>query len=215
MCPMVTPGVPTIPHVGGPLLPPGVPTVLIAGQPAAVMGNMAVCTGPPDTVVLGSTGVFIGGRPAARMGDMCGHGGTIAVGCPTVLIGEVSGGAPPVVVVTPAGAVTVNNAAGALQQMQKKVLKNAAQRGTPFCEKCAKAKALATQVGNRPGWVEFTLVDPDNQPIANERFKIEMPDGAYAFGVTNDQGKVRIEGFDPGTCKVTFPDKDASEWKRA
>jgi hypothetical protein len=61
-------------------------------MPAAVMGDMCVCVGPPDTVVLGSTGVFIGGKPAARMGDMCAHGGAITVGCPTVLIGEISGG---------------------------------------------------------------------------------------------------------------------------
>ncbi len=78
-----------VPHVGGPILPPGVPNVLIGGMPAAVMSSMAVCVGPPDTVVLGSTGVFIGNRPAARMGDTCAHGGTIAMGCPTVLIGEV------------------------------------------------------------------------------------------------------------------------------
>ena len=49
MCPMVTPGVPPIPHVGGPILPPGGITVMIGGQPAARMGDMAVCVGPPDT----------------------------------------------------------------------------------------------------------------------------------------------------------------------
>ena len=92
MCPMVTPGLPPIPHVGGPITGPGCPTVLIGGMPAAVMGDMCVCVGPPSTVVLGSTGVFIGGKPAARMGDMTAHGGTITVGCPTVLIGETSPG---------------------------------------------------------------------------------------------------------------------------
>ncbi|TAK64515.1 MAG: hypothetical protein EPO24_03220, partial [Bacteroidetes bacterium] len=88
VCPMVTPGTPPIPHVGGPLLPPGVPTVLIGGMPAATLGNMATCVGPPDSIALGSTGVFIGGKPAARMGDMCAHGGQIVMGLPTVLIGE-------------------------------------------------------------------------------------------------------------------------------
>jgi uncharacterized Zn-binding protein involved in type VI secretion len=91
-CPMVTPGTPPIPHVGGPITGPGCPTVLIGGLPAAVMGDMCVCVGPPDTIVLGSTGVFIGGKPAARMGDQCAHGGAIVVGCPTVLIGETSSG---------------------------------------------------------------------------------------------------------------------------
>lgn len=98
VCPMVTPGTPPVPHVGGPITGPGVPTVLIGGMPAAVMGDMCVCVGPPDSIVLGSVGVMIGGKPAARMGDMCAHGGSIVVGCPTVLIGEVSPGGPPAVV---------------------------------------------------------------------------------------------------------------------
>lgn len=92
VCPMVTPGVPPIPHVGGPVLGPGAPTVLIGGLPAAVMGDMCTCVGPPDSIILGSVGVLIGGKPAARMGDMCAHGGTIVMGFPTVLIGEVGAG---------------------------------------------------------------------------------------------------------------------------
>jgi len=90
-CPMVTPGLPPVPHVGGPVTGPGVPTVLIGGMPAAVMGDMCVCVGPPDTIIMGSTGVFIGGKPAARMGDPTVHGGMVSVGCLTVLIGETAG----------------------------------------------------------------------------------------------------------------------------
>ena len=60
-CPMQTPAVPPIPHVGGPILPPGSPTVLIGNQPAARVGDMATCVGPPDTI--------------------------IPPGCPTVIIG--------------------------------------------------------------------------------------------------------------------------------
>ncbi len=86
-CPMVTPAVPPVPHVGGPILPPGALTVLIGGMPAARLGDQATCTGPPDAIVLGSATVMISNQPAARMGDTTAHGGTIAVGCPTVLIG--------------------------------------------------------------------------------------------------------------------------------
>jgi uncharacterized Zn-binding protein involved in type VI secretion len=68
-------------------LPPGEPTVLIGGIPAARVGDMATCTGPPDSIAMGSGTVFIGGMPAARMGDVTAHGGTIVAGCPTVLIG--------------------------------------------------------------------------------------------------------------------------------
>jgi uncharacterized Zn-binding protein involved in type VI secretion len=86
-CPMVTPGLPPIPHVGGPVLGPGVPTVLIGKLVAAVVGDIATCVGPPDTIVKGSATVMIGGRPAARVGDTTGHGGSIALGCFTVIVG--------------------------------------------------------------------------------------------------------------------------------
>lgn len=84
-CPMVNPG--GAPHVGGPVLPPGEPTVLIGGMPAARVGDMATCSGPPDSILTGSGTVFIGGMPAARQGDSTAHGGTILIGCATVLIG--------------------------------------------------------------------------------------------------------------------------------
>jgi len=87
VCPMVTPGVPPIPHVGGPVLPPGMVTVLIASLPAARATDMCVCVGPPDVIAMGSTTVLIGNLPAARMGDVTAHGGTIVAGAPTVLIG--------------------------------------------------------------------------------------------------------------------------------
>jgi len=87
ICPMVTPAVPPIPHVGGPVLPPGGITVLIGGMPAARVGDMCVCVGPPDVIALGSFTTLIASMPAARMGDMTAHGGVIALAMPTVLIG--------------------------------------------------------------------------------------------------------------------------------
>jgi uncharacterized Zn-binding protein involved in type VI secretion len=75
------------PHVGGPVMPPGEVTVLIGGLPAAVVGNQCVCVGPPDVIVVGSGTVLIGGKPAARLGDSTAHGGSIVMGCPTVIIG--------------------------------------------------------------------------------------------------------------------------------
>ncbi|HLP95642.1 MAG TPA: PAAR domain-containing protein [Saprospiraceae bacterium] len=87
ICPMVTPGLPPIPHTGGPIIGPGGATVLIGGLPAAVVGDQCVCVGPPDLIVKGSATVMIGGKPAARMGDVTAHGGTIIQGDPTVLIG--------------------------------------------------------------------------------------------------------------------------------
>lgn len=86
-CPMVTPGTPPIPHVGGPVSGPCVPTVIVGGLPAATVGDMCVCVGPPDSIAMGSGSVVINYKPAARMGDSTAHGGVIVAGCPSVLIG--------------------------------------------------------------------------------------------------------------------------------
>lgn len=83
VCPMVTV---LVPHVGGPILPPGGLTVLIGGMPAARVGDMCACVGPPDVIALGSFKVLIGGMPAAHLGSLTAHGGTVVVGCPTVLV---------------------------------------------------------------------------------------------------------------------------------
>ncbi len=94
VCPMQTPAVVPIPHVGGPIVAPGAPTVLIGGLPAARITDMCVCVGPPDVIVKGSMGVMIMGLNAARIGDMTAHGGVIVAGFPTVIIGEIGVVAP-------------------------------------------------------------------------------------------------------------------------
>jgi uncharacterized Zn-binding protein involved in type VI secretion len=87
-CPMCTPGLVPIPHVGGPILGPCVPNVLIGGLPAAVVGDLLLCVAPaPDSIVKGSSTVLIGGRPAARLGDSTAHGGSIMLGAFNVITG--------------------------------------------------------------------------------------------------------------------------------
>jgi len=87
VCPMVTPGVPPIPHVGGPILPPCAVTVITGKLPQARVTDQALCVGPPDVIVKGSTTVLVNKLPAARIGDMTAHRGSIVLGCFTVLIG--------------------------------------------------------------------------------------------------------------------------------
>src|SRR5450432_1593693 len=148
VCPMVTPGLPPIPHVGGPITGPGCPTVLIGSMPAAVMGDMCVCVGPPSTIIMGSTGVFFGKMPAARMGDPTAHGGSIVAGLPTVMIGETSSGSA----VGPdgggnMGAMPVSVLQNVMNKMPDNIkdtiiqimaLKQAAENGSLGCEICMK-----------------------------------------------------------------------------
>lgn len=86
MCPMATPGVPPIPHVGGPIIM-GAPTVLTGKMPQARITDPCLCVGPPDMIAKGSATVLVCKLPAARLGDLCSHGGAVMMGFPTVLIG--------------------------------------------------------------------------------------------------------------------------------
>mgnify|MGYP000984453090 CR=1 FL=1 len=162
-CPMVDMVGPVPkPHVGGPISGPGCPTVLIGKLPAVCLGDMAVCVGPPSSIIMGSTGVFIGNKPAARMGDPTAHGGVIVKGEFTVLIGEISPG-PPVIIPPPViiiqmiidGIKKAFSNAQALAQVvqsaqlptemsnivaQTSVLLQSAQTGAPFCERCDQAR---------------------------------------------------------------------------
>lgn len=87
-CPMVTPGTPPIPHVGGPIIPPCSTTTLIGFLPAARITDKAICVGPMDVIVKASMTVLIDNLNAARIGDQTVHGGVIVTGEPTVIIGE-------------------------------------------------------------------------------------------------------------------------------
>lgn len=73
-CPMVTPGVPPIPHVGGPVVGPGAVTVLVGGLPQAQVGDVCVCVGPPDSIVKGAPTVLVNGGGAAGGGGGGGAG---------------------------------------------------------------------------------------------------------------------------------------------
>jgi uncharacterized Zn-binding protein involved in type VI secretion len=82
---------------GGSITGPGVPTVLIEGRFPAVLGDQTTCplfdgvvlhVGGP--IVTASATVFIGGKPAARVGDVNAENAssaTIVSGAPTVIIG--------------------------------------------------------------------------------------------------------------------------------
>jgi len=89
---------------GGTITGPGCPTVLIGKMPAARVGDMQTCPmqdpmpppSPPKPhvggpIAMGSATVMIGKMPAARVGDTvtCASPvpNTIAMGCPTVIIG--------------------------------------------------------------------------------------------------------------------------------
>lgn len=118
-CPMANPG--GDPHVGGPIVT-GERTVLIGELPAARVSDLAVCSGPVDSITQGAVTVLIGNLPAARLGDLTVHGGNIVTGDATVLIGDDSAGA--------------GGATGA-------TMRTARSEGAPLCELCCEGQGEA------------------------------------------------------------------------
>ncbi len=65
-------------------------------------------------------------------------------------------------------------------------------------------------------WIEIELVDEDGKPVPGEPYEVTLPDGTQvAKGTLDQNGFKRIEGIDPGTCKITFPRLDKDAWERA
>ena len=68
----------------------------------------------------------------------------------------------------------------------------------------------------KKSWIEIELVDEEKNPVPGERFKITLPDGeTVAEGTLNEKGFARVDGIDPGTCKITFPELDQEAWEKA
>ena len=63
-------------------------------------------------------------------------------------------------------------------------------------------------------WIEILLVDDEGNPVAGEPYSVTLPDGStVADGTLDEKGFARVDGIDPGTCKVTFPKLHKDAWK--
>jgi len=67
----------------------------------------------------------------------------------------------------------------------------------------------------KKSWIEIAMVGEDKKPIPGEPYRVTLPDGTVAEGTLDDKGVARVEGFDPGTCQITFPGRDQDAWKKA
>lgn len=67
----------------------------------------------------------------------------------------------------------------------------------------------------KTSWIEVQLVDEANAPVAGERCLLRLPDGSEYPGTLDSEGVLRVEGIDPGSCQISFPNLDAESWQRA
>jgi hypothetical protein len=63
-------------------------------------------------------------------------------------------------------------------------------------------------------WVEIAMVDQEGNPAAGQDYEIKLPNGSIVTGSLDERGLARIDGIDPGDCKVRFPSLDKTAWRR-
>jgi hypothetical protein len=84
---------------------------------------------------------------------------------------------------------------------------------TPLEDEQAAAEEKAqAQQPEETHWIEIELLDDEGAPVPDEMYLVELPDGSKLTGRTDGSGKARVEGVDPGTAKVSFPDLDKSAY---
>jgi len=64
-------------------------------------------------------------------------------------------------------------------------------------------------------WIEIVLKDIHGRPAAGERYQLHLPDGTTQHGLLDEHGKARVEGVEPGSAHVSFPDTDGDDWHPA
>ncbi len=84
--------------------------------------------------------------------------------------------------------------------------------------------AADTQYANKPPeqaatpcqkktWVAIELVDADGNPVPDEPYRLQLPDGKIVEGTLDSKGTAGVENIDPGDCKVCFPRLDGQVWR--
>jgi hypothetical protein len=80
--------------------------------------------------------------------------------------------------------------------------------------KASKAPETEEEKAVKKSWIEIVAVDEKDRPLPGERYKIALPDGSVTEGTLDEKGFARIEGIEPGSCTVTFPEVDKSICKK-
>jgi uncharacterized protein (DUF2345 family) len=93
-------------------------------------------------------------------------------------------------------------------QAQQKSGKYGSPKTTPH-----KAPEESEETTTKKSWIEIELMDEQDEPVPGESYEITLPDGSVATGTLDGKGFARVDGIEPGTCKVTFPNLDKDAWE--
>jgi uncharacterized protein (DUF2345 family) len=116
--------------------------------------------------------------------------------------------------IAPGEAVAADEAAaGAVEETQREAATK--EKASLALTKVKPHKPPETQEEKeeKTAWIEISLVDDDDQPVPGARYRVTLPDGSVDEGTLDAEGFARVEGFEPGQCKVSFPEMDERDWK--
>jgi len=160
---------------------------------------------------INSGGVFIKGNMV-----MINSGGMAGSGTAAAILSPLSPTAPKEADVARAGGTQVSGAETrtpaslSLQTITPaKVVRQSAAADAPTHDPSAEENRQKTS------WIEIKLVGEDGKPIPGEAYRVTLPDGKVADGTLDENGFARVSGFDPGSCKISFPNLDQDAWEPA
>lgn len=64
-------------------------------------------------------------------------------------------------------------------------------------------------------WVGILLEDEEGEPVPSQRVRIKLADGSMRESVSDDKGRIRLDGIPAGNCQLEFVGIDASDWRAA
>jgi len=195
--------------------------VYIMGQEAATKGSIAANTPshiptPPGTsfqkppsnkaeVFMGSTTVYINGKPAARMSDTaknCNDPQDMPVGKVVVPFSTVYTGGP------------MGMGGGAKVEVEAEAEAEVSGVGVAELSKEVVEKKEEEEKKEKH-WIEFIFKDPQGNPISGKKYRLILPDGSKEEGTLGSDGRIRKDGIDPGSCSVLFEGLQDARWSKS
>ena len=67
-------------------------------------------------------------------------------------------------------------------------------------------KDVEKEQDKKTAFIGIKLTDEKGNAVVGEKYAVELPDGSVSQGTLGADGTAKIEGFEPGQCKVRFPD---------
>jgi hypothetical protein len=88
--------------------------------------------------------------------------------------------------------------------------------GAPVNVEPSKPKDIESPLEKKT-WIGIELMDDSDppKPVPFKKYRIELPDQSIREGMLDGNGQARVVGFDPGSCKVSFPQLHGPDWDKA